>query len=93
MIDFDKNIRQISFLQQCTLGGIKLKPNKLTFCKTTIKLHGHTHFDTGIKQYPEEIWRIVDMPAPAGMRSVSHFNGMNNYLRKIPTRVNGTDGT
>lgn len=69
-----------SSLQLWVRDGIKLKREKLTFCKADGKVHKQSLTKVRIEQVPERECGTIDMPKQKGKKAVSGFNKMLNYF-------------
>lgn len=64
----------------------------MTFCETTVKVHGHTLMDTSVKSDAEKMDAVIDRSSPIGMEGASRTNGKKKCLNRFLS-VSGTDKT
>ena len=67
-------------MKRCQLKGIKLNCAKLDYKCKEVTFHGHLLTTEGLKEDPQKVRAIVEMPRPENSGDVSRLNGMVNYL-------------
>ena len=63
-------------------AGLKLKPSKCEFFKSSLKYLGHIVSKDGIATDPQKIEAIRKWPTPKTVTDVRSFTGFTNYYRK-----------
>ena len=76
--DHDSNLDGL--MRRCQQKGIKLNAEKVEYKCKEVLFHGHLLTTEGLKQDPEKVRAIVEMPRPKDRDDISRLNGMVNYL-------------
>lgn len=63
--------------------GLKLKPKKCQFFRTSVKYLGHEISDEGIRPDPEKFKTIREWSVPKTVKQVQSFLGFANYYRRF----------
>ena len=63
--------------------GLKLKPSKCEFFRSSLKYLGHIVSKNGIATDPRKIKAIQDWPRPKTVTEVRSFTGFTNYYRRF----------
>ena len=69
--------------QKLAKAGLKLKPSKCEFFKSSLKYLGHIVSKDGIATDPHKIEAIRNWPTPKMVTDVRSFTGFTNYYRKF----------
>ena len=64
-------------------AGLKLKPSKCKFFRSSLKYLGHIVSKDGIATDPRKIEAINQWPQPKTVTDVCSFTGFTNYYRKF----------
>ena len=64
-------------------AGLKLKPSKCEFFRSSLKYLGHIVSKEGIATDPRKIEAIRNWPHPKTVTDVHSFTGFTNYYRKF----------
>ena len=64
-------------------AGLKLKPNKCSFCQEEVHFLGHIVSATGIRADPGKINLVENWPVPTSTKEVQKFLGLANYYRRF----------
>ena len=70
-------------LEHLAKAGLKLKPNKCEFFRSSLKYLGHIVSREGIATDPKKIKVIQDWPRPETVTQVQSFTGFTNYYRRF----------
>ena len=79
--EHDANLEGL--LQRCVRDNIKLKKEKLEYCKDEVKFHGHLLTAESIKPDPEKVRAITEMPPPRDSKGAARLCGMVTYLSRF----------
>lgn len=81
---FEEHIKRInavfSRLQQ---HGLKLKPSKCEFFKTSVKYLGHVVSENGVETDPDKIKALSEWPVPTDIKTLRSFLGFAGYYRRF----------
>ena len=69
-------------LDRLSKAGLRLKPSKCEFLKSSVLYLGHVITPNGIYPDPEKVKVIKEMPPPVTVRQVRAFLGMTGFYRK-----------
>ena len=88
IIIFSKNpddhlIRLRSVFEHLAKAGLKLKPSKCEFFKSSLKYLGHIVSKDGIATDPRKIEAIKNWPRPNTVTEVCSFMGFTKYYRRF----------
>ena len=91
VIIFSKNpddhiTRLEGVFEKLAKAGLKLKPSKCEFFKSSLKYLGHIVSKDGIATDPHKIEAIRNWPTPETVTDVHSFTGFTNYYRKFIKR-------
>ena len=64
-------------------ANLKIKADKCVFGASTIKFLGHEISETGIRQDPEKLKALLQLPQPTDTKGVKRALGMFSYYRKF----------
>ena len=64
-------------------AGLKLKPNKCSFCQEEVHFLGHIVSATGIRADPRKTNLVENWPVPTSTKEVQKFLGLANYYRRF----------
>jgi len=78
--EHDKNVH--SMLQRSREKGVRLNPDKVTFCVQEVGYFGHVLSEDGMKPDPKKVKAIVEMEPPKDKGELQTILGMVNYLSK-----------
>ena len=86
IIIFSKNpddhlIQLRNVFEHLAKAGLKLKPSKCEFVKSSLKYLGHILSKDGIATDPRKIEAIKNWPRPKTVTEVHSFTGFTNYYR------------
>ena len=86
IIIFSKNsddhlIQLRGVFERLAKAGLKLKPSKCEFFKSSLKYLGHIVSKDGIATDPRKIEAIKNWPRPNTVTEVRSFTGFTNYYR------------
>ena len=70
-------------LEKLAKAGLKLKPSKCEFFRSSLKYLGHIVSKDGIATDPRKIEAIRNWPRPKTVTDVRSFTGFTNYYRKF----------
>ncbi len=80
----DQHIDRISEVLSCLRrAGLKCKPSKCEFLKTSIKYLGRIIDGEGVKPHPESIQTVMQWKRPRNKRELQSFLGFANYYREF----------
>ena len=80
----DDHITQFEGLfEKFAKAGLKLKPSKCEFFKSSLKYLGHIVSEDGIATDPHKIEAICNWPTPRTVTDVRSFTSFTNYYRKF----------
>ena len=88
IIIFSKNpddhiTRLEGVFEKLAKAGLKLKPSKCEFFKSSLKYLGHIVSKDGIATDPRKIEAFRNWPTPRTVTDVRSFTGFTNYYRKF----------
>ena len=88
IIIFSKNpddhiTRLEGVFEKLAKAGLKLKPSKCEFFKSSLKYLGHIVSEDGIATDPHKIEAIRNWPTPRTVTDVRSFTSFTNYYRKF----------
>ena len=88
IIIFSKNpndhlIQLRSVFEHLAKAGLKLKPSKWEFFKSSLKYLGHIVSKDEIATNPRKIEAIKNSPRPNTVTEVRNFTGFTNYYRRF----------
>ena len=64
-------------------AGLKLNPNKCSFCQTEVHFLGHIISAKGIRTDPTKTNLVASWPIPTPTKEVQKFLGLVNYYRRF----------
>ena len=64
-------------------AGLKLNPNKCSFCQTEVHFLGHIISARGIRTDPTKTNLVASWPVPTSTKEVQKFLGLANYYRRF----------
>ena len=64
-------------------AGLKLKPSKCEFFRSSLKYLGHIVSKNGIATDPRKVKAILEWPKPKTVTEVRSFTGFTNYYRRF----------
>ena len=70
--------------------GLKLNKDKLKLRQSDVKYMGKILTPNGIRNDPEKVKAITDMPRPTNVKAVQRFIGMSTYLSKYLPHLSET---
>ena len=79
--DHIKHIREV--FERLQKAGLKLKPSKCFFGKSSINYLGHFVSKDGISPDPEKVSAVTNYPVPKSIKDVRAFLGLSGYYRKF----------
>ena len=79
------------FMRRCQQKGIKLKAEKLEYKCKEVPFHGHLLTTEGLKQDPEKVRAVVEMPRPKDRDDILRLNGMVSYLSRFLPHLSDID--
>ena len=79
----DHIIRLEGVFEKLAKAGLKLKPSKCEFFRSSLKYLGHIVSKDGIATDPRKIEAIQKWPQPKTVTDVRSFTGFTNYYRKF----------
>ncbi|MCG8113688.1 MAG: RNase H-like domain-containing protein, partial [Candidatus Thiodiazotropha taylori] len=62
--------------------GLKLKPSKCEFFKSSVKYLGHVVSENGVETDPEKIEALASWPIPTNIKTLRSFLGFTGYYRR-----------
>ena len=81
---FDEHLTRLdNVLKKLHEAGLKLKPSKCQFMKTSVKYLGHVISKDGIKTDGDKIECLKNWPAPTNVDQVRSFLGFAGYYRRF----------
>ena len=88
IIIFSKNpddhlTRLRGVFERLAKAGLKLKPSKCEFFRSSLKYLGHIVSKNGIATDPRKVKAILDWPKPKTVTEVRSFTGFTNYYRRF----------
>ena len=88
IIIFSKNpddhlTRLEGVFERLAKAGLKLKPSKCEFFRSSLKYLGHIVSKNGIATDPRKVKAILDWPRPKTVTEVRSFTGFTNYYRRF----------
>ena len=88
IIIFSKNpddhlTRLEGVFERLAKAGLKLKPSKCEFFRSSLKYLGHIVSKNGIATDPKKVKAILDWPRPKTVTEVCSFTGFTNYYRRF----------
>ena len=63
--------------------GLKLKPSKCEFFKTSVKYLGHVVSENGVQTDPDKINALASWPEPNNVKELRSFHGFTGYYRRF----------
>ena len=82
--DFDEQLKRLEqVFNRLREVGLKLRPDKCSFAKSSVKFLGHILTSDGLTTDPEKTRAVQDFPKPETMTSLRSFLGLCNYYRKF----------
>ena len=63
--------------------GLKLKPSKCEFFKTSVTYLGHVVSQSGVKTDPDKIQALASWPEPKNIEELRSFLGFTGYYRRF----------
>ena len=63
--------------------GLKLKPSKCEFFKTSVKYLGHVVSENGVQTDPDKINALASWPEPNNVKELRSFLGFTGYYRRF----------
>ena len=64
-------------------NGLKLKPSKCEFFKTSVKYLGHVVSQEGVETDPDKIEALTTWPVPQNVKQLRSFLGFAGYYRRF----------
>ena len=88
IIIFSKNpddhlTRLEGVFERLAKAGLKLKPSKCEFFRSSLKYLGHIVSKDGIAMDPKKVTAILNWPKPKTVTKVWSFTGFTNYYRRF----------
>ncbi|MCG8033830.1 MAG: DDE-type integrase/transposase/recombinase [Candidatus Thiodiazotropha taylori] len=81
---FEEHIKRIqAVFSRLHEHGLKLKPSKCEFFKTSVKYLGHVVTENGVETDPDKIKALVEWPVPHNVKTLRSFLGFAGYYRRF----------
>ena len=81
---FEEHIRRIeAVFSRLHEHGLKLKPSKCEFFKTSVKYLGHVVSENGVETDPDKIAALSEWPVPHNVKTLRSFLGFTGYYRRF----------
>ena len=81
---FEEHIEKLTkVFQRLREGGLKLKPKKCFFAKSSVKYLGHIVSQRGLEPDPEKIKAVTEYPRPQSASALCSFLGLAGYYRRF----------
>ena len=62
--------------------GLKLKPSKCDFFKTSVRYRGHVVSQDGVETDPDKLQALRTLPVPDNIKALRSFLGFTGYYRR-----------
>ncbi len=83
-VDFDTHLHTLrEVLERVRAYGMKLNPEKCSFCVTEVVCLGHVVSKDGVRPVDSKVSAILELPLPQNIKSLRGFLGMVGYYRKF----------
>ena len=80
---FEEHIKRIeAVFSRLHEHGLKLKPSKCEFFKSTVSYLGHVVSANGVETDPEKIKALSEWPVPHNVKTLRSFLGFTGYYRR-----------
>ena len=80
---FEEHIRRIeAVFSRLKEHGLKLKPSKCEFFKSSVTYLGHVVSERGVETDPEKIRALSEWPEPHNIKTLRSFLGFTGYYRR-----------
>lgn len=83
MVSKDNDRKLRLFLDRCRDRNIKLNADKFRLRQNEVPYIGHLLTSVGLKEDPEKVQAINEMPRPTDVKGVQRILGMVNYLSRF----------
>lgn len=84
---FDEHLEHLRLvLYKLRAAGLKLHPDKCTFCHKEVRYLGHVVSKDGVKPDPSKVRAISSYPEPKSIPELRRFLGMASYYRRFISR-------
>ena len=81
---FEEHIEKLTkVFQRLREEGLKLKPKKCFFAKSSVKYLGHIVSQRGLEPDPEKIKAVTEYPRPQSASALRSFLGLAGYYRRF----------
>ena len=83
-VTFEEHIRRLeAVFSRLHEHGLKLKPSKCEFFKSSVKYLGHVVSEHGVETDPDKIKALTDWPVPHNIKTLRSFLGFTGYYRRF----------
>ena len=81
---FSEHLQDVrNVFERLKQSGLKVKPSKCEFAKTSVKFLGHIITADGIKPDPTNTDKVRNITAPSTVKEIQQFIGLASYYRKF----------
>ena len=82
-VTFEEHIKRIeAVFSRLQEHGLKLKPSKCEFFKSSVAYLGHVVSDRGVETDPDKIKALSEWPVPHNVKTLRSFLGFTGYYRR-----------
>ena len=83
-VTFEEHIKRIdAVFSRLYEHGLKLKPSKCEFFKSSVKYLGHVVSENGVETDPDKIKALSEWPVPHNIKTLRSFLGFTGYYRRF----------
>ena len=79
--EHNQNLEKV--LERICQAGLRLKPKKCKFARTSVVYLGHVVTEDGIKTDPQKIEAVRAYPVPSNAKALRSFLGLASYYRRF----------
>ena len=83
-VTFEEHIKRIdAVFSRLYEHGLKSKPSKCEFFKSSVKYLGHVVSENGVETDPDKIKALSEWPVPHNLKPLRSFLGFTGYYRRF----------
>ena len=83
-VTFEEHIKRIdAVFSRLYEHGLKSKPSKCEFFKSSVKYLGHVVSENGVETDPDKIKALSEWPVPHNLKTLRSFLGFTGYYRRF----------